>query len=279
MIRRMPNLVSATLSVNSLDTLADFSFCPNLEELYVRKNKISDVREICHLVSLKKLRNLWLEGNPCTSREDYRRTVVRLLPNLQKLDNAPVTTSELQEASKMILPFKISLKDSEYIVDQKNIDVVHLSSKSSRAIIPTSAKSSDVILLNADENIYSLSSSSSPVTMFGGQPQVKISQSVSTSSQNNDSFDRSSFPKSHSIERKKDSGKAKKTSSVVNFPATTPTTVCQQFQSLDSNIRKRTSTIQNSNVLNAVLLLLDELKERQSLEILSDAVSNRLSNL
>ena len=74
-------------SVNEITSLADFAFCVNLEELYIRKNNIQDLSEICHLRNLPKLRNLWLADNPCATGDLYRLTVLRTLPNLQKLDN------------------------------------------------------------------------------------------------------------------------------------------------------------------------------------------------
>ena len=52
-------------SVNCITTLADIQFCVNLQELYIRKNQIQDLNEICWLRSLTKLKNLWLEENPC----------------------------------------------------------------------------------------------------------------------------------------------------------------------------------------------------------------------
>ena len=74
-------------SVNNIQTLEDFSHCPNLTELYIRKNKIKTLSEINHLRELPKLRNLWLADNPCSGGDNYRHTVLRTLPNLQKLDN------------------------------------------------------------------------------------------------------------------------------------------------------------------------------------------------
>lgn len=56
-------------SVNNISSLADFQFCTNLQDLFVRKNNISDLNEICYLQSLPKLRNLWLGENPCAEEE------------------------------------------------------------------------------------------------------------------------------------------------------------------------------------------------------------------
>ncbi|XP_069120327.1 uncharacterized protein F09G8.5-like [Argopecten irradians] len=93
-VRRMPNLEVCSLSVNSITTLEDFSYCPNLQELYIRKNKIKDLSEINHLATLPRLRNLWLADNPCAETENYRSIVLKTLPTLQKLDNIVVTESE-----------------------------------------------------------------------------------------------------------------------------------------------------------------------------------------
>ena len=55
-------------SVNCITTLADIQNCKNLQELYIRKNKISDLNEVCWLRDLTKLKNLWLEENPCCNQ-------------------------------------------------------------------------------------------------------------------------------------------------------------------------------------------------------------------
>ncbi|KAI0215338.1 cilia and flagella associated protein 410 [Lamellibrachia satsuma] len=97
-LRRMPNIQVVSLSVNEITSLADFVCCINLEELYIRKNNILDLSEICHLRKLPKLRNLWLADNPCATGDLYRLTVLRTLPNLQKLDNVAVQQEEINEA-------------------------------------------------------------------------------------------------------------------------------------------------------------------------------------
>ena len=44
--RKMPNLEVISLSINNLKTLKDFKDLKNLKELYLRKNKISDIKEL-----------------------------------------------------------------------------------------------------------------------------------------------------------------------------------------------------------------------------------------
>ncbi|XP_055996890.1 cilia- and flagella-associated protein 410-like isoform X2 [Ostrea edulis] len=94
----MPNLEVCSVSVNSISTLADFAQCKQLTELYIRKNKIENLSEIFYLKNLSRLRNLWLADNPCAERKNYRATVLRTLPNLQKLDNVAVSDEDRTEA-------------------------------------------------------------------------------------------------------------------------------------------------------------------------------------
>ncbi|XP_071788873.1 cilia- and flagella-associated protein 410-like isoform X3 [Asterias amurensis] len=96
--RQMPTIEVINLSVNSITTLEDFAHCPNLVELYIRKNCIGDLSEIWYLRNLRKLRVLWLADNPCAAGDNYRLSVLRMLPNLQKLDNSMVTNDEVNRA-------------------------------------------------------------------------------------------------------------------------------------------------------------------------------------
>lgn len=76
-------------SVNSVSTLEPMSRCQQLSELYLRRNHIASLSELAHLKGLPRLRVLWLAENPCCGADPhlYRMTVLRTLPNLQKLDN------------------------------------------------------------------------------------------------------------------------------------------------------------------------------------------------
>ena len=97
----MTNVQVLSLSVNKITSLADFAYCKQLVELYIRKNEVSVLAEVKHLRELSKLRILWLCDNPCASQSKYRAYVLRILPGLEKLDNIDVTSQERQEAAKM----------------------------------------------------------------------------------------------------------------------------------------------------------------------------------
>ncbi|XP_037780051.1 uncharacterized protein LOC119576423 isoform X1 [Penaeus monodon] len=109
-VRKLPNVEVLSLSVNQIQTLADFQYCPNLQELYIRKNSISDINEVLYLRQLPKLKSLWLADNPCADFEKYRHTVLRALPHLQKLDNVAVDSEEVQQA--MVCGMALPISDS-----------------------------------------------------------------------------------------------------------------------------------------------------------------------
>lgn len=100
LLRRMHNVEVLSLSVNKIASLSDFQFCRNLQELYVRKNNIKELNQILYLQGLPRLKSLWLEENPCADTDLYRLTVLRTLPNLQKLDNIAVQPEEVQDAMR-----------------------------------------------------------------------------------------------------------------------------------------------------------------------------------
>uniref|UniRef100_A0A3Q3E163 Cilia and flagella associated protein 410 n=1 Tax=Hippocampus comes TaxID=109280 RepID=A0A3Q3E163_HIPCM len=95
-LSQMPNIEVLTLSANSISSLAPLAGCLSLCELYVRRNMIASLSELCYLRPMTRLRVLWLADNPCCGENSsqYRLTVLRCLPRLQKLDNQVVTEDE-----------------------------------------------------------------------------------------------------------------------------------------------------------------------------------------
>lgn len=94
---QMANIEVLTLSVNCISSLSPLAGCLSLCELYLRRNKIPSLSELSHLRPLTRLRVLWLAENPCcgTDPGQYRLTVLRCLPRLQKLDNQVVTEDDI----------------------------------------------------------------------------------------------------------------------------------------------------------------------------------------
>lgn len=102
-IKEMPNIEICSLSLNKIFTLKDFAYCKKLTELYLRKNLVTDLQEIKYLTHCPSLKVLWLWDNPIAEHKFYRPYIIKLLPNLIKLDNNGVTPEERAEAQKMTI--------------------------------------------------------------------------------------------------------------------------------------------------------------------------------
>ncbi|KAG5676948.1 hypothetical protein PVAND_006742 [Polypedilum vanderplanki] len=111
-------------SVNKIGSLADFEECPNLQELYLRKNCIEDINDLVYLQNLPKLKYLWLEENPCVeaSGPNYRKIVLRSLPNLKKLDNIEVTPEEVRDAMRAPIDTPSQQSQQQQIKDESYDD-------------------------------------------------------------------------------------------------------------------------------------------------------------
>uniref|UniRef100_A0A0N5A5C7 Protein C21orf2 n=1 Tax=Parastrongyloides trichosuri TaxID=131310 RepID=A0A0N5A5C7_PARTI len=92
--QEMVNIQVLSLSRNKIKTCEPLQYCKNLEELYLRGNEIEDFHEFDWLKGLKKLKILWIDENPCTKNIDYRRTIVKLIPTLTKLDDRCVSEED-----------------------------------------------------------------------------------------------------------------------------------------------------------------------------------------
>ena len=101
-IEEMPSLEIVSLSVNKIRTLRPFANLSNLKELYLRRNLITNLNEIKYLVDCQNLTVLWLSENPICDNPNYRAVVICVLPQLQKLDDIPITDEERDKADKKL---------------------------------------------------------------------------------------------------------------------------------------------------------------------------------
>ena len=101
-IREMPSLEIVSLSVNKIRTLAPFANLQNLRELYLRRNLIANLNEIKYLTNCENLTVLWLSENPICDNPNYRAVIICILPQLQKLDDIPITDEEREKAEKKL---------------------------------------------------------------------------------------------------------------------------------------------------------------------------------
>lgn len=105
LLRQMPNVEVLSLSLNKISSLKEFANCQKLQELYLRRNNIMDISEVRYLSPLQNLKILWLLDNPCSEIENYREIVIKLLPNLIKLDNTQITSEERRSATSKTFAF------------------------------------------------------------------------------------------------------------------------------------------------------------------------------
>ena len=82
-VEKMPNVETISLSLNKISSLSFFKSCKNLKELFLRKNKICNLKEIHFLKNLPNLEVLWLWDNPFSSHPHYRLYIVKMLPKLK----------------------------------------------------------------------------------------------------------------------------------------------------------------------------------------------------
>lgn len=90
----MDALEVLSLSVNNIRSLEPLQHCMALQELYIRRNSIESIEELEYLRNLPNLRTLWLDENPVASIPGYRLATIKMLRQLVKLDNVPITEEE-----------------------------------------------------------------------------------------------------------------------------------------------------------------------------------------
>ncbi|XP_002041916.2 cilia- and flagella-associated protein 410 isoform X2 [Drosophila sechellia] len=97
---KMPYIEVLALSMNKITTLKSLVNFTRLKELYLRESEIASFDELKYLANAKSLTSLWLLDNPCSNAagSKYRASVLRILPNLKKLDDVDVDEEELEAA-------------------------------------------------------------------------------------------------------------------------------------------------------------------------------------
>lgn len=135
-LSQVPNLTVLSLSVNKIKSLSPLSSCLNLRELYLRKNFISSLAEINHLTPCKQLSILWLEENPICHHPNYHSHIIKLLPQLTKLDN---------EVIKQEFPF-LTVKVANGVQDKNEISNAIKRLRRATSSIDGSKMSSNVVI-------------------------------------------------------------------------------------------------------------------------------------
>lgn len=102
LIAKLPRLEVLALAANNVSSLKALQGCEMLQELYLRKNKVANLREVTTLRALPTLSVLWLRDNPCTQHPYYREFVLHCCPGLRQLDGVEITAEERKAAAKRL---------------------------------------------------------------------------------------------------------------------------------------------------------------------------------
>ncbi|VDK17411.1 unnamed protein product [Anisakis simplex] len=154
----MSNLQVLSLSMNRVSCLEPLKHCERLEELYLRRNAISSLNELEHLKDLKSLRTLWIDENPCTADNAHRSKVLRILPNLTKLDDKIVTVDDLMKIQEIHNQQQQSDLNNTIIYcdgNANNFDGILASASDDRRIVDTVLPNSNKINNNQLLNLVS----------------------------------------------------------------------------------------------------------------------------
>ncbi|KAL4486462.1 hypothetical protein ABPG72_018416 [Tetrahymena utriculariae] len=98
----MSKIRSIDLSSNRLRSLKGVQQFSDLRNLNVSNNQISDVSELFYLKELQNLQILNLNNNPVVQQQNYKLTLMTILPNLQVLDSKKLSQSDVEENTRQV---------------------------------------------------------------------------------------------------------------------------------------------------------------------------------
>ena len=163
-IREMPSLEIVSLSVNKIRTLAPFANLQNLRELYLRRNLIANLNEIKYLTNCENLTVLWLSENPICDNPNYRAVIICILPQLQKLDDIPITDEEREKAEKKLSGNLAEEDDKEEEEENKNGYNQYQNEKKNYAIRSNDKINNENEEENDDNNFHNKNSNSRKIS-------------------------------------------------------------------------------------------------------------------
>jgi len=264
-VRKLEGVEMLSLSLNSLSSLSDFQHCRNLQELFVRKNKINSLAELVWLRDLPKLRHLWLAENPCAEGNPrYRQTVIHNLPQLEKLDNIIISSEERAEAR-----FADNLEDPrEEIYEERRMSIESVDSR----------ESSPEVMRNWQENREMNEDYMEP-KFFREQPPPSVYRSLrsqySPFSREGSIIQDESYMNERRLISRCDDRESVSQIGREEFRDDRLRMDMMNMQRIQGRQRRRN---RNSNMLSAVLCLLREM-DIPSLEVVETAVRCRMEEL
>ena len=177
-LKSFRNLKIVSLTDNCIESLAVFRHCPNLHELYLRKNKIASLEELAHLRDLKHLKVLWVSENPVDRLENYRLKVIQLLPQLYKLDEENIRPEERQAALSALRRADGSGKDEDMFERQPAPEPAPRESEFFLSEVKEKNRAPSHTFIHDPDHILQDQSSSQLEVQAGPSGRSQLSQSV-----------------------------------------------------------------------------------------------------
>ncbi|CDW90829.1 leucine rich repeat family protein [Stylonychia lemnae] len=275
-LQDLPNVEIVSLSLNKISTLRDFQNCSKLQELYLRKNQISDLAEVRYLQHLSNLRVLWLSHNPCQDHPSYRQYIIKILPNLIKLDNTEVTQEERQQAKLMsmdhinqssrVIDPNLQRKPSQVNVLQQNNMIQNHQPQQQPSVLQSQSKSPFKGEINPKKIVLdSQNQQQQPIIQRQNIQHVGSSQSQQQQPQ--------IIKKSHSV--RPSSALNERSSCSVNSGFNSINVSNNQQQQQQQQNQAPAQDGRNENILCAVLALLKELGESE-LELVKRDIEKKI---
>lgn len=113
-----PNLVELYISYNQVSDLSPLTFLPKIEVIDLESNQVESGLELRYFSFCTKLQNVSMRGCPIASLPDYRKIVLRRLPENSTLDDAQGILSEHEiETTNPIMSHEDTILLKELVAD------------------------------------------------------------------------------------------------------------------------------------------------------------------
>ena len=118
----LPSLQVFLCDNNYLKNINGFEKFYSIQSISFENNKIPDYNSIEKLSSLTNLKDLALVNNPVSKSINYRNTIIRMFPNLLKLDGKEITNEEREMiAMEMQMDGNSNYDDDQYEIYAGNL--------------------------------------------------------------------------------------------------------------------------------------------------------------
>ena len=107
----LPSLQIFICDDNIIKNINGLTKFESIKFLSCQNNKINDINCLDRLTSLKKLKEILLKGNPICKNYYYRENLIKLIPNLIKIDNSTIVEEERENCKINLIEKKSSFNN------------------------------------------------------------------------------------------------------------------------------------------------------------------------